>query len=1228
MTIDAPATTDPKLIAERVKRAREIGGRVAIFTTYQSIERVCEAQQEHGLCEIDLCVADEAHRTTGALFDEEEDKEQLTKCFQLVHNGLVASKRLYQTATPRIFHEHTKSMVQRKAEKLVQRSVEIVDMDDDVYGDVFDQLDFAQALEEMPERMCDYKIVILLSRRGHGNEGIERSVAESSESDGVATTSLGARLAGLNLAIHGAVEELWSDDGVTQIRSASVDIRSLIGFCNTRAKARWAADGLEADGVAEWAQDRAERLSFPPERRPVKAQFIDGTASPTTRREVLDTLHQHRSGSLRAVVMNAKLLTEGVDIPALDAICFLEDRKSEVDIVQAVGRVMRKVPGKERGYIIVPVELGEEPSLDFEDELAESVKEGRILGQVLRALRAHDPRIQTQLHERIVIVGPPNGNNGNGGSSTSEETRPWTEQLLEQGKFDNVAMGLSRETGLGTPARDVANLIEGAVLRASQKLEEEGLRNAMADTLAMNKHVSGKSASPCTVGAVLLMNAALVHQRIVETGSDFLPASRSIEELRSSGRLDEELVETWEQILEHDYEPVFRKPVELLDRIRREYGEFPQGARKALRILSDKAIEVANRYVEMGMDHAGELYQRVMGNVASDGAYFTLPNAARVLSGLAMRASIQESPDLPLWKKGTIVDPACGSGTLLLGMLTAIKENDDLGGDTHRTLVENHLVGMDINPQSVQLAACQLTVGDPSVQYRRMNLWTMPLGLRGSDVRTGSMDFLAQLAVQKSNDLGPDHKTSASRIKGRKLQDSVDSKATKSLKNARLIVMNPPYTIGEQAMTKLDLESRKRFQKQMNAIRALARRTWPMDAGVVSRKTLRPLFTLLSIKCLSQYDEGVLAIVMPFTACTSGAGLGEREFLAREMHIEAIVTLHNPQSMNWSTETDINESILVARRRSRSEDLPTRFINLVRRPDSLDECDQFVEDMERGDVSAWGRETVWPKERMRQGRWSAAVWYDPEIAELYESINGFGESPWADHLTLPNELGYEVFQTGPTLGGKGWSYVEKETKGAIPVLWSSGKDVTKNLKTTPDRAAIPVNATEQAIHRMRERRSHLLVPKTQDSQSGRFTAVVSHKKIVGDKWIVINGPSLYEAKAQAVWLNSTPGRIMYMSQAARKLTWPLYGKDGVERTPMVDTRNAATTRILAGCYDDTCKRSVSSYRDGVHPVRELWDDAVAEAFCLDRQEVSRFANKLANEPKVAGPDEAVRNLRG
>ena len=1229
LTIDAPATTDPIQIAERVKRANELGGRVAVFSTYQSIDRICEAQREHGLCEIDLCISDEAHRTTGALFDDEEEQEQLTKCFQLIHNGLAARKRLYQTATPRIFHERTKAIVQHKAERLVQSSVEIVDMDDDIYGHVFDQLDFAQALEEMPDRMCDYKIVILLSRRGHGNQTIERSVVENSETEGVASTSLGARLAGLNLAIHGAVEELWNDGGDTHVRSASIDIRSLIGFCNTRAKARWAAKALQTDGVAEWAQDRAERLSrVAPDRRPVKAQFIDGIASPTKRREILDTLHKHRSGSARAVVMNAKLLTEGVDIPALDAICFLEDRKSEVDIVQAVGRVMRKVPGKERGYIIVPVELGEESSLDFEEELAESVREGRILGQVLRALRAHDPRIQTQLHERIVIVGPTNERNGNPIDSNSNETKPWTEQLLAQGKFDNVAMGLSRETGLGTPARDVANLIEGAVLRASQKLEEEGLRNAMAETLAMDKHASNKSTSPCTVGAVILMNAALVHQRIVETGGTVVPARRSIEELRSSGKLDEELIETWTSILDYDYEPIFRKPIELLDRIRREYaGKLPQGARQALRILSDKAIEVANRYVEMGMDHAGQLYQRVMGNVASDGAYFTLPNAARVLSGLAMNASSRESPDQPLWQKGTIVDPACGSGTLLLGMLTAIKESDDSDANTHRTLVEDHLGGMDINPQSVQLAACQLTVGDPSVQYRRMNLWTVPLGPQGSGTRTGSMDFLAELALKQLNDFDPRYVTSGKREQGLRTGNNVDTNASSHLKDARMIVMNPPYTIGEQSMTKLDPLSRNAFQEQMKAIREVARKAWPTDAGVVSKKTLRPLFTLLACKSLSQHNEGVLAKIMPFTACTSGAGIEERRFLARELHIEIILTLHNPKSMNWSSETDINESILIGRRSTRNEDTATRFINLVRRPESIFDCDRLIEDIERGDVSAWGSEIVWPNERMRKGRWSAAVWYDPELSDLYETICNSEGSQWQEHLTLGSELGYEVFQTGPALGGKGWSWTSRSNRGAIPVLWSSGSNATRTLRTVPDRAAIPAGATERAVSKMNERRSHLLVPKTQDSGSGRLMAVVAHRKMVGDKWLVICGPTLQEAKAQSIWLNSTPGRIAYMSEAARKLTWPLYGKEGIERTPVVDTRNAAITSQLAACYDRTCNKTIPQYRDGIQPVRELWDDSISTAFDLDREEIRRFADKLSKEPKVVGPDNALMNLR-
>lgn len=1228
LTIDAPATTDPQLISQRVNRAKQRGGRVVIFSTYQSIDRICEAQRDFDLGPIDLCVADEAHRTTGAIFDDEDDDEQLTKCFQLIHKGLVARKRLYQTATPRIFHERTKWIVQSKAEQSVQRSVEIVDMDDDIYGDVLDQLDFVQALEEMPDRMCDYKIVILLSNRGHGNESIEHSVAANSEQVGGASTSLGARLAGLNLAIHGAVEELWSAGGKVRVGPASVDIKSLIGFCNTRAKARWAAEALQAEGVAEWAQDRAKQLGLSPERRQVRAQFIDGNASPTMRRDVLDTLRQHQSVSARAVVMNAKLLTEGVDVPALDAICFLEERKSEVDIVQAVGRVMRRFPGKERGYIIVPVELGEQPSLQFEEELAERVKEGRILGQVLRALRAHDPRVQTQLHERIIIAGSTNGCNEERTKGVREvDSRSWKEYLLDEGKFEHVCMGLSRETGLGTPARDVANLIEGAVLRASQKLEEEGLRSAIAETLSMD-HVSDKSTSPCTVGAVILMNATLVHQRIVETGGKVVPANRSLEELRSNNsRLAEELIDTWMAILNHDYEPVFRKPIELLERIRREYKDFPQGARNALRILSDKAIEVANRYVEMGMDHAGQLYQRVMGNVASDGACFTQPNAARVLSGLAIQASKRECSDLPLWRKGTIVDPACGSGTLLLGMLTAIKENDDSDDTIHRTLVEEHLAGMDINPQSVQLAACQLTVGDPSVSYRRMNLWTMPLGPYDNEIRTGSMDSLAEFALEESSDVLGASETSAQRILGWRGEDSMDREVTSFLRKARIFVMNPPYTIGERAMTKLDKESRKDFQHQMKLIRDLARKTWPDESGVVNQNTLSPLFTLLAGKCLSQHDDGVLAKVMPFTACTNNGGREERRYLAREFHIEYVVTLHNSNTMNWSSECKLHESILIARRSSRDDKLPTQFINLVRRPESLRECDQLVRDIERGDVRSWGQSTVWSNEKMRKGRWSAAAWYDSDIANLYEKISCLKDEPWSKYLVLPQELGYEVFDCGPTLRGSNWSWSNSFRGETVPVLKGSDIDVTKTLKTEPNAWSNPDNATERSVWNMNQRRSHLLVTTSQDSRTARFIAVVAHRKMVGSLWAVVCGPTLREAKAQAVWLNSTLGRITYMSEAGRKLTWPLYGKESVKRTPMIDTRNETTTCILVECYDRTCSRIVPSYQDGVQPVRELWDDAISKALHFDRKEIRRLADKLVLEPKVAGLDVALKNLR-
>ena len=391
---ESPVTTDPGTIARLLRSRRRDGSLTAVFCTYQSIERICEAQEartDEPLA-FDLAIADEAHRTTGAFHEDDP------KMFQQFHKRLQASKRLYQTATPRIYSRRSRETIDRSTGRSTEDvRIQVVDMGDKaVYGPFLHQTSFRKALEADSPRLCDYKVVIALTNKDHDADRIhEATHAKPGSGKPVADLNIGARTAALALAMHGVAR-------IDEADSGPIDLHACIAYTNTIRRARWVAGILEDPQVSEWARARQPKSEL---ATPLTSGCIEGRHTARERLAEMENLERARQNRARHVTTNCKVLGEGVNVPALDAIAFLEERSSEIDIIQAVGRVLRKPAGgdKHLGYLIVPVVIESQQEL-FEDNLAQWSTEWRILGKVLQALRAHDPEIHTDFHERVTIT--------------------------------------------------------------------------------------------------------------------------------------------------------------------------------------------------------------------------------------------------------------------------------------------------------------------------------------------------------------------------------------------------------------------------------------------------------------------------------------------------------------------------------------------------------------------------------------------------------------------------------------------------------------------------------------------------------------------------------------------------------------------------------------------------------------------------------------------------------
>ena len=407
LDVPYPATTNPRTVAARFRRS-DVALNV-VFSTYQSIDRVHEAQ-ELGLPEFDLAICDEAHRTTGVLDGETS--------FRIIHDAayIRARKRIYMTATPRIYGEDAKK-------KAKQASVEVASMDDEeTYGPVAYRLSFGKAVSL--GLLTDYKVVVMKISESMVSSTMQRlSMREDLSLDMPDVAKFLGCWKALFDRRHGE-EVLDPSQAYNAIRGQGENFRTLrhaIAFAASIRASRALSQEFQTvvdtylETIAAEAEDGAiadiQQLIDAGREVKVRLDHVDGTMDAGERKSKLDWLAEDEDEDTCHILSNARCLAEGVDVPALDAVIYLSSRKSRVDIIQSVGRVMRRAEGKKYGYIIIPVFV---PAGTDEAAALSSSRDYKVVWDVVRALRSHDERLDAVINagnfgdtaslERIVEV--------------------------------------------------------------------------------------------------------------------------------------------------------------------------------------------------------------------------------------------------------------------------------------------------------------------------------------------------------------------------------------------------------------------------------------------------------------------------------------------------------------------------------------------------------------------------------------------------------------------------------------------------------------------------------------------------------------------------------------------------------------------------------------------------------------------------------------------------------
>jgi predicted helicase len=569
--LEIPATTSGSRLAARAT-APDAERMTVVFSTYQSIQAISVAQQQFGLPEFDLIICDEAHRTTGVTLAGEDESN-----FVRIHDQsfIAAKKRLYMTATPRVYGE----AVQRVAD---EEGATLCSMDDEaLYGKVLFTRNFGWAVQN--GLLTDYKVIVLAVNEADVAAGIQARLADADSE----------LLLDDATKIVGCYKALLKSDFAADAAGDAMPMRRAITFCKSIAAsktveaefARVAEDWRDA--LAKNAVEGAEEL---PELA-CQVRHVDGTFNAKARDTLLSWVKENtgRTDECR-ILTNARCLSEGVDVPALDAIMFLHPRKSQIDVVQAVGRVMRRAEGKRLGYVILPIGVpaGVEP-----EEALNNNEKYKVVWQILNALRSHDERLDATINkiglgvdagERIEIIAVSNTlpqrsepkkkpiNIGQGGGAGDDEpgdgpSRPQTAQQTDF-QFDEFSRAIMarivRKCGTRTYwedwASDVARIAAVHITRIKAAIQVPGSEEAAAFERFLAEIRDDLNDAVTADEAIEMLAQHLITRPVFEAlfeGYSFAsnnPISRALEEVLSV--LDRQHLEKETQALEGFYASV------------------------------------------------------------------------------------------------------------------------------------------------------------------------------------------------------------------------------------------------------------------------------------------------------------------------------------------------------------------------------------------------------------------------------------------------------------------------------------------------------------------------------------------------------------------------------------------------------------------------------------------------------------------------------------------------
>ncbi|MUU21712.1 DEAD/DEAH box helicase [Helicobacter pylori] len=840
------ASTRLEDILSVYEKAQKENKRFIIFSTYQSALRIKEAQ-EAGLNGIDLIICDEAHRTVGAMYstNERDDKNAFTLCHS--DENIKATKRLYMTATPKVYSESSKA-------KAKEKDNVIYSMDDaDIFGEEIYTLNFERAIAL--DLLTDYKVIIL-AVRSENLSGVTNSVNKKISQLEAKGTKLDKKLInnefvckivgthkGLAKQDVIALNDENKEDNDLKNKADTFVSQRAISFCKSIQTSKNIKDSFET--IMECYDEELKKKSF--KNLKISIDHVDGTMNCKERLDKLENLNTFEPNICK-VLSNARCLSEGVDVPALDSVIFFDGKSAMVDIIQAVGRVMRKAKNKKRGYIILPIALKESEIKNLD----EAVKNTNFqnIWKVLKALRSHDSSLVDEaiFKEKIKIFG-------------SDDTKnPDDEEELQKDKTEHQ----------NDPKEAQKTLFDAILL---QDLAN-AVYNVMPTKLGDRNYWENFAKKTGNIARTLNERLKELFGKNPEIFDNFLTSLR--------GNIHQSIKE--EEALDMIISHIITKPI--FDAIFGDNIQNPiaKALDKMVLKLSDLGLEgetkdLKNLYESVKTEAARAKSQKSQQELIKNlyntffkeafrkqseklGIVYTpievVDFILRTTNGILKKHFNTDFNDQNI----TIFDPFTGTGSFIARLLS--KENNLISDEALKEKFQNHLFAFDIVLLSYYIALINITQAAQNRDSSLKNFKNIAL--------TDSLDYL-----EEKSDKGV--------IPGfEDLKENKEIKNTLADQKIQVIIGNPPYSSGAKS------ENDNNQNLTHPKLQKWVYETYGKNSTAQNKNTTRD--TLIhSIRMASDLlkDKGVLGFVVNGSFIDSKSADGFRKCVAKDFsHLYAL----------------------------------------------------------------------------------------------------------------------------------------------------------------------------------------------------------------------------------------------------------------------------------------------------------------------------------------------------